>query len=228
MSDPPDRRKPSLSASRIATSDTSGRSSPSRSRLMPTSTSKTPAAQVAQNLDALEGVDVRVEVADLDAELLIVLRQVFGHPLGERRHQHAFATCRRDRGSRRAGRRPGPSPAAPRSADPSVRSDGSPARPPRRRPSAARTGRAWRTRKSPGATRCSHSSKLRGRLSSAEGRRKPYSTSTSLRERSPWYMPRTCGIVWWLSSTMSRHRPAGSRAASAAAAPAARPVRWRE
>ena len=36
------RRKPSLSASRIATSDTSGRSSPSRSRLTPTSTSKSP------------------------------------------------------------------------------------------------------------------------------------------------------------------------------------------
>ncbi|CKS38246.1 Uncharacterised protein [Mycobacterium tuberculosis] len=34
-----DRRNPSLSASRIATSDTSGRSRPSRSRLMPTSTS---------------------------------------------------------------------------------------------------------------------------------------------------------------------------------------------
>ena len=36
------RRKPSLSASRIATSDTSGRSSPSRRRLTPTSTSYSP------------------------------------------------------------------------------------------------------------------------------------------------------------------------------------------
>ena len=36
------RRKPSLSASRMATMDTSGRSSPSRSRLMPTSTSNSP------------------------------------------------------------------------------------------------------------------------------------------------------------------------------------------
>ena len=36
------RRKPSLSASRMATSDTSGRSRPSRSRLMPTSTSNSP------------------------------------------------------------------------------------------------------------------------------------------------------------------------------------------
>ena len=35
----PDRRKPSLSASRMETSETSGRSRPSRRRLMPTSTS---------------------------------------------------------------------------------------------------------------------------------------------------------------------------------------------
>ena len=36
------RRNPSLSASRIATNDTSGMSRPSRNRLMPTSTSKAP------------------------------------------------------------------------------------------------------------------------------------------------------------------------------------------
>ena len=37
-----ERRKPSLSASRIATKDTSGMSNPSRRRLIPTSTSKVP------------------------------------------------------------------------------------------------------------------------------------------------------------------------------------------
>ena len=42
MSEPAERRKPSLSASRMATSETSGRSSPSRSRLIPTMTSYTP------------------------------------------------------------------------------------------------------------------------------------------------------------------------------------------
>jgi len=36
------RRKPSLSASMMQTSDTSGRSSPSRSRFTPTSTSNSP------------------------------------------------------------------------------------------------------------------------------------------------------------------------------------------
>src|SRR5881392_961132 len=42
MSDRSLRRKPSWSASRIATSDTSGRSSPSRSRLIPMRTSNSP------------------------------------------------------------------------------------------------------------------------------------------------------------------------------------------
>ena len=42
ISDVSERRKPSLSASRMATSATSGISSPSRSRLMPTSTSNSP------------------------------------------------------------------------------------------------------------------------------------------------------------------------------------------
>jgi hypothetical protein len=49
-------------------------------------------------------------------------------------------------------------------------------------------------------TTFSNSSKRSGRLSSAEGRRKPYSTRFSLRERSPRYMPPSCGMVTWLSS----------------------------
>ena len=39
MREPAERKKPSLSASSIETRDTSGRSSPSRSRLIPTTTS---------------------------------------------------------------------------------------------------------------------------------------------------------------------------------------------
>ena len=49
----------------------------------------------------------------------------------------------------------------------------------------------------------SNSSKRRGRLSSADGSRNPYSTSVSLRERSPRYMPPSCGTVTWLSSMIS-------------------------
>ena len=95
ISERPERRKPSLSASRIATSDTSGMSSPSRSRLMPTSTSNSPEAQVADDLDALDGVDVGVQIADAHAVLVEIVGQVLGHPLGQRRHQHALAASRR-------------------------------------------------------------------------------------------------------------------------------------
>jgi hypothetical protein len=49
----------------------------------------------------------------------------------------------------------------------------------------------------------SHSSKRIGRLSSADGRRKPYSTRVSLRERSPLYMAPTCGTLTWDSSITS-------------------------
>src|SRR5215210_4151577 len=82
------RRNPSLSASRIATNDTSGRSRPSRNRLIPTSTSNSP-SRSAQDLDALEGVDLRVEVTHPNAELQQVVGEVLGHLLGERRHQDA-------------------------------------------------------------------------------------------------------------------------------------------
>ena len=95
ISERSERRKPSLSASRIATSDTSGMSSPSRSRLMPTSTSNSPEAQVADDLDPLDRVDVRVQIAHLDAVLVEVVGEVLGHPLGQRRHQHALAASRR-------------------------------------------------------------------------------------------------------------------------------------
>ena len=50
----------------------------------------------------------------------------------------------------------------------------------------------------------STSSNLSGRLSNAEGRRKPYSTSVFLRAKSPPYIARTWGRVTWLSSTKSR------------------------
>ena len=46
-----------------------------------------------------------------------------------------------------------------------------------------------------------NSSKRSGRLSSAEGSRKPKSMSVCLRERSPSYMPPSCGTVWCDSST---------------------------
>jgi hypothetical protein len=43
--------------------------------------------------------------------------------------------------------------------------------------------------------RASNSSNFSGRLSSADGRRKPYSTSVVLRDRSPLYMPPSWPII---------------------------------
>ena len=56
----------------------------------------------------------------------------------------------------------------------------------------------------PWCTSASNSSNLSGRLSSADGSRKPYSTSVSLRERSPRYIAPICGTVWCDSSMTSR------------------------
>jgi hypothetical protein len=43
--------------------------------------------------------------------------------------------------------------------------------------------------------RASNSSNCSGRLSSADGSRKPNSTSVLLRDWSPLYIARSCGIV---------------------------------
>ena len=48
-------------------------------------------AQVAQDRDPLERVDLAVEVLDLDPELLEVVGQVLGHLLGERRDERPLA-----------------------------------------------------------------------------------------------------------------------------------------
>ena len=50
--------------------------------------------QVADDLDALDRLDVRVQVTHLDAVLVQVFGEVFGHALGERGDQHALV--RRD------------------------------------------------------------------------------------------------------------------------------------
>ena len=50
----------------------------------------------------------------------------------------------------------------------------------------------------------SNSAMLCGRLSRADGSRKPKFTSVCFRERSPLYIPPICGTVAWLSSIISR------------------------
>ena len=160
-------------------------------------------AQVAQDAHALERLDVGVQVAHAHAEVVVVLGQVLGHALGERRDQHALVARRR--AARISSSRSSTWPFTGRTSHPRVDEAGRPddlLDHHAARPSAARRARASPRRRSPGRTRSSNSSKLSGRLSSADGRRKPYSTSVFLRARSPRYIPRTCGTVWWLSSTM--------------------------
>ena len=52
--------------------------------------------QVADDLDPLDRFDIRVQVAHLDAVLVQVVGQVFGHPLGERGDQHTLAALDAD------------------------------------------------------------------------------------------------------------------------------------
>ena len=54
-------------------------------------TSNSPPPQIAEDLDALQGVDVGVQVADADAELGVVLGQILGHALGEGGDEDALA-----------------------------------------------------------------------------------------------------------------------------------------
>ena len=120
-------------------------------------------------------------------------------------HEHALVLLARGRGSRRADRRPGPTTGRtsttgidqPRGADDLLDDDALRLLRARTRPASPRRRCAWRT--------CSsNSSNLSGRLSSALGRRKPYSTSVSLRARSPRYIAPTCGTVWCDSSRIMR------------------------
>ena len=51
-------------------------------------------AQIANDLDAFQGVDIRMQVAHADAGFLHVFGEVFGHALGQRGHQHALVLRR--------------------------------------------------------------------------------------------------------------------------------------
>ena len=89
------RRKPSLSASRIATSAHSGMSRPSRSRLMPTSASNAPSRRSRMISMRSMRVDVGMHVAHADALLVQVFGEVLGHALGQHGDQRAVAGAAR-------------------------------------------------------------------------------------------------------------------------------------
>ena len=53
-----------------------------------------PEAKLADDLDSLQGVDLRVEIPGLHARFEQVVREVLRHLLGQRRHEHALAHVR--------------------------------------------------------------------------------------------------------------------------------------
>ena len=57
---------------------------------MPTRTSKSPLAQAADDLDALDGLDIGMEIAHANAEVVVVVGQILGHFLGQAGHKDAF------------------------------------------------------------------------------------------------------------------------------------------
>ncbi len=57
---------------------------------MPMRASNIALAQVAEDVDAVERLDLGVEIADAQAELVVVAGQVLGHLLGQRRDQDAL------------------------------------------------------------------------------------------------------------------------------------------
>ncbi len=192
------RRKPSLSASRIATRETSGMSSPSRSRLMPMRTSNSPLRR-SRMISIRSMVSTSwcmyrtrtpffsIKVVRSSAIFLVRVVTSTRSPLAER----LLHSLRRSSICPSTGR---------------TTISGS-SRPVGRMTCSTTGAPSWRSRV-PGValtytTWCifwPNSSKFSGRLSRAEGSRKPNWMRFSFRERSPPNIPRTWGRVTWDSS----------------------------
>src|SRR5690606_2483637 len=159
-------------------------------------------AEVADDLHALDRVHVRVQVAHAHVVLGQVFGEVLGHALGQ------GVTSTRSPIATRA--LISPSTSSTWVATGRISTGGSTS-PVGRTTSSVTSPSDSRSSYGPGVAdtkiargeRASHSSNLSGRLSSADGSRKPNSTSVSLRERSPLYMAPICGTVTCDSSTTS-------------------------
>ena len=83
ISERSERRKPSLSASRIATSDTSGHVQAFAQQVDPHQHVERTGARVADDLHSLDGIDVRVQVAHPHVVIAEIIGEVLGHALGQ-------------------------------------------------------------------------------------------------------------------------------------------------
>ena len=162
-------------------------------------------AQVAQDLDALEGVDLGVQVVGADAHLLQVVREVLGHLLRQRRDEDALAGARRAAAPRPAGRRSGPSSAC-TSISGSMRPVG--------RMICSTTCSRVLLLVRPGRRRDEDDAVdvllelLEVQRAVVQRRRQAEAVvdqRLSCARRSPWNMPRTCGMAMCDSSMNSSH-----------------------
>ena len=194
-----------MSASRIATTATSGRSRPSRRRLIPMRHVEEAAAEIARG--SRPGPASRCPSGGTapDADLGEVVGQLLRHPLGQRRHEDALVPRRRRPGRPRAGRPPGPSTGRISicgSSRPVGRMTCSTISPPARSSSSllgvALTAMTWWTRSRELVV---GQRTVVQRATAGGTRSRP---ATCLRERSPKNIPRTCGSVTCDSSTTSR------------------------
>ena len=85
-----ERRKPSLSASRMRHQGHLGQVEALAQQVDADQHVELAQPQLAQELDASQGVDLGVQVAHPDPVLQQVVGEVLGHPLGQRRDQHAL------------------------------------------------------------------------------------------------------------------------------------------
>ena len=91
MSEVSERRKPSLSASRMATSDTSGNIESLTQQVDADKHIVHAETQITHQLLPLDGLNIVVHVAHLDARGFEVISQILGHFLGERGDQNPFS-----------------------------------------------------------------------------------------------------------------------------------------
>ncbi len=202
MSEEAERRNPSLSASRMATRATSGKSRPSRSRLMPTRTSKTPRRRSRRSSTrAMVSMSeckyctrtpCSARYSDRSSAIFLVRVVTSTRPPAA-----TVASMRTRRSSiwpvvGRMSTSGSTSPVGRMTCSAMLvlcsNSNG---------PGVAESMMVW-------PVLATNSSKRNGRLSRAEGKRNPCSTSVSLRDRSPAYWPCSWGTATWLSSSTTR------------------------
>ncbi len=176
--------------------------------------------QRAQDLDPLERVDLAVQVAHADAELEQVVGEVLGHLLGERGDEHPLVAL--DARPLISATRSSIWPLVGRTiTSGSMRPVGRTICSTTCVDISSSYGLGVADMNTTWFTCSMNSSNRSGRLSIADGSRKPCSTSVSLRDRSPSYWPCSCGTVDVRLVEHARgSRRGSSRAACTAAGPA--------